>query len=386
MTFLTPPDRDLLDRYLSNKCSISERRSVEAWAAASPQNASWFAALRYTVTNPFGSPQIASSAEVRRRVWAAIDEGPRDNVAPPSPKGELKRTLRGGVLLGTRALQRGIAELRTRTLRMRQGLLVAGITAVIAGMIFLARRVPKVHTDVMHAYATGAHQQAVIDLADGTRVTLAPQTTLRLQHFGSRSRTVVLENGEAYFEVAHAAGHPFVVRSGTTTAQVLGTAFLVRYRVGDPHVHVAVTDGKVRVVSPAHASTGLTLTAGQIGDVSDSTVRRSTVDDLAPSAEWETGHVVFRHTPVATVLRALSQWYGYQFRYEDQSIGAQSVTTVVSTRSSAQALATIEQLLAVNLTIVGDTITLIPHAPPSSQRAPRVRTYDLWTPTKEVGR
>jgi transmembrane sensor len=239
-------------------------------------------------------------------------------------------------------------------------------------------------------YTTRAQQQAVIELADGTRMTLAPQTTLRLQHFGAQSRAIVLETGEAYFEVAHASGTPFTVRSGMATTQVLGTAFLVRYKAGESHAHVSVIDGKVRIVAraatSAHANGGLTLTAGQAGSVSDSSIQMSAADDLAPSTEWQSGHVVFHHTSVATVLQALSRWYGYHFRYVDQAFGAQSVTMRVSTRSSAQALATIEQLLAVNLTVVGDTVTLVPQAPRASQSMPRVRTYDVWTPTKEVGR
>jgi hypothetical protein len=43
-------------------------------------------------------------------------------------------------------------------------------------------------------------------------------------------------------------------------------------------------------------------------------------------------------------------------------------------------------MLAVNLTVVGDTITLVPQPEPSTHRAPRIRTYDVWTPKSEVGR
>jgi transmembrane sensor len=196
----------------------------------------------------------------------------------------------------------------------------------------------------------------------------------------------MLEGGEAYFEVARATGLPFMVRSGTATAQVLGTAFLMRYQADEAHVHVAVLDGKVHVATPNRVDSGLTLTAGQVGDVTDSTVQMMRAGELAPTAEWASDHVVFHHTPVAAILEALSQWYGYHFRYTDQSLGAQSVTAVVSTRSSAEALATIEQLLSVNLTVAGDTVTLVPHASRSKRNVPQTRTYDIWTPTKEVGR
>jgi ferric-dicitrate binding protein FerR (iron transport regulator) len=130
----------------------------------------------------------------------------------------------------------------------------------------------------------------------------------------------------------------------------------------------------------------MTLTAGQVGDMTDSTTQLITTDDLAPDTEWASGRIMFRHTPLAKVLQTVSQWYGYQFRYADQALGAQSVTMIVSTRSSAEALAAIEQVLAVNLTVVGDTVTLVPRPPQSSRSTPRIRTYDVWTPTREVGR
>jgi ferric-dicitrate binding protein FerR (iron transport regulator) len=167
--------------------------------------------------------------------------------------------------------------------------------------------------------------------------------------------------------------------------QVLGTAFLVRHPADATQVRVAVANGKVHVTA-ARGSTGRTLTAGQVGTVTDSTIQMSAIDDPAPDVEWAPGHIMFRHTPVTSVLQTVSQWYGYHFRYADQTLGTQRVTIMVSTRSSAKALATIERLLDVNVSVVGDTVTLVPQPPRPNQSAPRIRTYDVWTPTSEVGR
>jgi transmembrane sensor len=262
-----------------------------------------------------------------------------------------------------------------------------GTLAAVCGIIaILTRRAGEMPRDAARVYATRPYQQAAIALGDGTRVTLAPQTTLRVSPFGTHARTVELERGEAYFEVAHASGAPFVVRSGAATAQVLGTAFLVRHTAHDAHVHVAVAEGKVRVTTPGRVASGVTLTAGQSGDITDSTAQIMTADDQTPDIERAPGRIMFRHTPLARVLQTVSQWYGYQFRYADATLGARNVTISVSTRSSAEVLAAIEQVLLVNLTVVGDTVTLVPHPPRSHQNAPRIRTYDVWTPTREVGR
>jgi transmembrane sensor len=217
-------------------------------------------------------------------------------------------------------------------------------------------------------------------------VTLGPRTTFRVLQFGVNTRMVALERGEAYFEVAHAAGGPFIVASGAALTQVLGTAFLVRYDPANPHVRVAVTDGKVQLKTSSHAKSGVTLTAGQMGEVTDSTTQVITVDDLSPGTEWTPGRVIFHDTPLATVLQTVSHWYGYQFRLTDQTLGTRNVTMVISTRSSAEALAAIERVLLVNLTVVGDTVTLVPQPARPNRNTPRIRTYDVWTPTREIGR
>jgi ferric-dicitrate binding protein FerR (iron transport regulator) len=293
--------------------------------------------------------------------------------------------------LGMRTLRGKVAGFGARTLRgrnwnVRVAVCVGVVTLVLGGIGILARGGVAPRHDAVHVYATREDQRAIATLDDGTRITLAPQTTLRTLPFGASARTVILERGEVYFEVMHASGAPFVVRTGLATTQVLGTEFFMRYDPHDSRVRVAVADGKVRVANPMRGRSGVLLTTGQIVDVKDSTVHVSTTDDLAPGMEVGPGRIVFRDTPLATVLQTISRWYGYQFRYSDQTLGAQSVTITVSTRSSFEALAAIERVLAVNLKVVGDTVTLVPQPPVSGHGAPRIRTYDVWSHKQEVGR
>jgi ferric-dicitrate binding protein FerR (iron transport regulator) len=207
--------------------------------------------------------------------------------------------------------------------------------------------------------------------------------------FGAASRTVELD-GQGYFEVASSRGVPFLVRSGTMTTQVLGTSFLVRHYANDAQVHVAVAEGKVGITSERTdrwlTSSPVTLTAGHVGDITDSTVHVSTVDDLTPETDWLRGRLVFRHVSVGNVLQTLNRWYGYQFRCSDSTLIQQQVTLSLNARSSAAALSTLEQFLSVRLTVVGDTITLTPYVNRATTGVSRKRAYDVWIPTREAGR
>jgi transmembrane sensor len=260
--------------------------------------------------------------------------------------------------------------------------------AVFVLTLFVLQSGSRFMQGVTRSYTTGVNQQGVLTLNDGTRVTLAPQTTVRLLGFSPRARTVSVD-GKAYFEVAHAGSAPFEVHGGSVTARVLGTAFLVDHALHSSHVRVAVEEGKVRVFNAARTGAAVIVTPGYVGEITDSSQLVTAVNDSMAGTEWFRGRLVFHHAPVATVLQTLSRWYGYQFRYADSTLLQRNVTVGISVRSPALALATLEQLLRVNLTVHGDTVTLAPQTERTEGRKEnisRIRSYDVWTPIREVGR
>lgn len=287
---------------------------------------------------------------------------------------------RGGGLRNDRGLARG--SVRRQTSR-RATWSFGAIGAMILAVLAIRTHLPLIG-GTTRTYGTLTGQQATFTLSDGTEVTLEPRTTLRLTQFGLSSRTVELD-GQAYFNVKHWGTTPFAVHSNGVTIRVLGTAFMVRHYPEDPQVHVAVAEGKVNLVSPSLRRAGWTLTAGDVGNVMDSTVQIGTIDDLASHGVWRNGEFEFRDTRVSKILETLTWWYGYHFRYADSTLVQQTVTAAISARSPSSALAVLEQVLEVNLSAVGDTITLIPQAR-KPLGAPRNRRYDSWTPNREVGR
>lgn len=92
----------------------------------------------------------------------------------------------------------------------------------------------------------GRHE--TVPLKDGSRVELNTDTALRAS-VDRDARQVWLDRGEAYFEVAHDAAHPFVIHAGDSRITVLGTKFSVRRDGG--RVRVAVVEGRVKVEETA---------------------------------------------------------------------------------------------------------------------------------------
>lgn len=95
--------------------------------------------------------------------------------------------------------------------------------------------------------STQASQRRQLELPDGSKVWLSPNSKLTYpEQFGKDSRTVNLV-GEAFFEVTHDTQHPFIVQSGTVRTKVLGTSFNVSAYPQQAEMDVTLVTGKVAV-------------------------------------------------------------------------------------------------------------------------------------------
>jgi ferric-dicitrate binding protein FerR (iron transport regulator) len=378
------PPWEQLDRYIMGEATIAERKEVERWVETSPEGRQIVAHLKAVVQG---------EGEVRLDAHAGVDVRARiERILSAQTRSIGKRDVGRLTERDSQKLEIGKAQvLRGRALAglgggmLRKWAWASGAT-VAAICIFLFGR-PHVSGEqgVTQTYTTRIGQRAIVTLRDGTRVTLAPQTTLRLAQFGTQSRSVALE-GEAYFEVTRAAGAPFVVRSGSLTTRVLGTRFVVRHYPEDAHAHVSVLHGKTQVSVPSSTHAPVTLTAGYVADAGDSTITIKADRNVVTETRWMQGELLFHDTPLPEVLATLHRWYGYQFHCTDPALTRQVITVVLSTQSPAASLAILEQVLSVNLTMVGDTVTLTRRPVQPAHGGTRVRTYDVWTPNREAGR
>ena len=73
-------------------------------------------------------------------------------------------------------------------------------------------------------FSTGTAETRTLTLADGSRVTLAPESALKIAYTPA-GRNLRLLAGRAFFEVAPHAARPFRVTAGAVNVTVLGTGF-----------------------------------------------------------------------------------------------------------------------------------------------------------------
>ena len=100
---------------------------------------------------------------------------------------------------------------------------------------------------MMKKTSTERAEYKYILLPDSTQVWLNAGSTLDYpEHFDETTREVTL-TGEAYFDVKHAAEHPFIIHTGQIQTTVLGTAFNINAYTDRSNIQVSVSRGKVKV-------------------------------------------------------------------------------------------------------------------------------------------
>ena len=158
-------------------------------------------------------------------------------------------------------------------------------------------------------YDTPVGGHRTIPLADGSTVELNTRTVIRAAVDRTR-REVWLDEGEAFFQVAHRNGEPFVVHAGRKTITVLGTKFSVRRDV-DGRVTVNVLEGKVRVDdAEATLDRAAIITGGDIAMARGTSmlITRQSEEQVEAALAWRDGLLSFDQAPLSQVVAEFNRY------------------------------------------------------------------------------
>lgn len=155
-----------------------------------------------------------------------------------------------------------------------------------------------------------------ITLEDGSTLELNAGSKVRYpEHFGDSSRTIFLEEGEAFFNVATDPGRRFVVNAGELATTALGTSFNIRAYASEHKVTVALVSGKVKVDqlnNNATKTSSLILLPSE--QISYDRVSLSLVKTIFNKPEditgWKQGYLIFKDAPYNEVVTGIENRYG----------------------------------------------------------------------------
>ena len=150
-------------------------------------------------------------------------------------------------------------------------------------------------------------------LADGSKVFLNAESSLKYPVlFSGDLRKVKLE-GEAYFEVKRNPEKPFVVDIGGMQVNVLGTTFGIRAYADEREIRTTLVSGRVNV-SAGKQVYELKPSEQAVFDKQTEAVKVAAVDTEL-FVGWKDGRLVFDNCSLERILKDLGRWYSFEVFY-----------------------------------------------------------------------
>lgn len=206
-----------------------------------------------------------------------------------------------------------------------------------------------------------------ISLPDGSQVWLNAGSRLDYNSvdFNYARREVNL-SGEAYFDIAHNANKPFIVRSGNMRIKVLGTMFNVKAYPEEKNIETSLIKGSVEITindrpydkyilspneklvistngiaqkSPALNVVNMSKTVSESADiVALEKVDYSAIEKLVLETAWVQNKLVFRSEKFSDLAIRMERWFDIEIKFRNSGKEELKFTGIFTTETIQQAL------------------------------------------------
>lgn len=205
--------------------------------------------------------------------------------------------------------------------------------------------------------ATPRGGQYQLTLPDGSQVWLNAASSLRFPvAFTGAERRVEL-TGEAYFEVAKDAKHPFKVAARGAEVTVLGTHFDVQAYADEPALAATLLEGAVRL---SQGTQRALLRPGQQGRCWPQGQVQVREVDVQHAVAWKNGYFVFNDEPIEAIMRQVARWYDVDVQYQGALTNKDFNGKISRYKDAADVLRVLALTGAVHFTTEGRRITVQP--------------------------
>jgi ferric-dicitrate binding protein FerR (iron transport regulator) len=167
----------------------------------------------------------------------------------------------------------------------------------------------------MIAVTTKKGNLKTITLPDGSTVWLNSGSTIKFPERFGKTREIQLVNGEAYFDVKHDSTSPFIVHYGRLHAQVLGTAFNVKFYKNISDVRLTVTRGCVAVGNKTE-NLGLLTHDKEMVYEQEKATHHIRIIDAEKVAAWKSSEINLYSVSFSELVMRLENTYGVHVNYD----------------------------------------------------------------------
>lgn len=203
-----------------------------------------------------------------------------------------------------------------------------------------------------------------IFLSDNTHIFLNAGSSLKypVKFIKGQKREVFL-NGEAFFEVAKDASHPFVVNVNDLKVRVLGTKFNVCAYIENLTTKTVLVEGSVSLYQedtyiPEKATF---LTPGYLASVNrnDKSISLQKVD-VSIYTSWIKGTILFKHEPFNNILKILERQYNVVITNNNKELNEELFTASFDNVSLEYILQTFQRNYDIEYTFKNNNVIINP--------------------------
>jgi transmembrane sensor len=238
--------------------------------------------------------------------------------------------------------------------------------AVVAGFFILPKTMVKpspAPAPLQYDYtqASRAGERKSFQLPDGSKVMLNAGSTLTMaKDFNANSREVTLE-GEAFFDVSHNPGKPFIIHTATMNVKVLGTVFNVKAYPADKTAETSLLKGSVEVTLKhdqqkkiiLHPNEKIVLPnpAAEKFQAEKTNARKLSarpvdykiamltyIDSAVKEVSWTENRLAFNENSFEEIIPELERWYNVSIIVEDEAVRQYRFTATFDQKNIIQIL------------------------------------------------
>lgn len=212
----------------------------------------------------------------------------------------------------------------------------AGLAAALVIGWYAWRTEPSTVSDPAR-YVTDSEAQRRLGLSDGSLVHINSGSEVVID-FSEHERRVVLNAGEAHFDVAHDETRPFIVTAGGVSVRAVGTAFNVK--LAAESIDVLVVEGKVEVSRERDAATRAAerplIVAGEQTRVlrdepaTAPKVEKVTTESIQEQLAWQGPMIPFVDLPLRDLVTQFNRRNSTQLVLGDLELGDRKIGGMIA--------------------------------------------------------
>jgi len=298
--------KDLLIKYLDNKCTDAEIKEVLQWAKTEALTEEG-KKLGLDDWNHYQEEEIL----IDNDKYTALFDRIQDEIENRESAKQQSKT--GNLSLITKWLTRAAAIL---------------LIPVLAFLFYTLSEKKSVNNQLAVAAVDSMEiiapigSRTVVQLSDGSVVHLNYGSRIKYpKYFKGGTREIMLI-GEGYFNVTSDPDKPFIVKTAKLNVKALGTAFNVLAYPGDDIIETTLVRGKVVLEQNEEDGNTNVIGAMEPGQHAAYNLKTGDISSTKGSVEkyiaWKDGRLVFEDTPITEIAEKLNHMFNVNIKVDKE--------------------------------------------------------------------